>query len=127
MGGTRRGLVDVIGKKLRKRYQEGTVVVVLVERAESVPVADLDDFIREDNPYDHRIVIIGGSETAGSFKVVPLEEVIEPTSGEPSLLEIDVDAESASRGHRGHEGVVLAPLWSRFRPSPVFVKKLELH
>ena len=123
-----KGLVDVIEKKLRKKYQEGTVIVVLVERAESVPVADLDDFIRKNNPHDQRVVIIGGSETAGRFKVVPWQEVIEPTSGEPALLEMDVDAERASMGHRGYEGVVLPPLWTRFLPSfPVFVKKLELH
>ena len=53
-------LFDVIGKKLRKRYQEGTVLVVLVEKAEEIPVVDLDEFIRANNPHNQHIVIIGG-------------------------------------------------------------------
>ena len=44
--GHSKDLVEVIGKKLSKKYQEGTVLVVLVEQAESIVVNELDDFIR---------------------------------------------------------------------------------
>ena len=123
-----RGLVDVIGKKLRKKYEEGTVLVVLAEQAERVHLGELHDFVRTNNHHNLRVVIIDRSETAGRFKVLPLEEVIEPTSSEAALLEIDVEGERASMGHRGYQGVVLRPLLSRFLPEhPVFVKNLELH
>ena len=78
-GSHSKDLVDVIRKKLRMKYQEGTVLVVLVEQAENILVNDLDDFIRTNNPYNQRIYIIGGSKAPGSFKVVPWGEVTKPT------------------------------------------------
>ena len=126
-GSHSKDLVDVIGKKLRKKYQKGTVLVVLVEQAENILINELDDFIRTNNPYHHRIFIIGGSKTPGSFKVVPWDEVTKPTHSETAWLEINVDAENASKGHCGYEGVVFKPPGSRFLPPhPVFVKELEL-
>ena len=120
-------LVDVIGKKLRKKYQKGTVLVVLVERAGNIVVNELDDFIRANNPYNQRIVIIGGSEAPGSFKVVPWDEVTKPTPSETAWAEIEVDANNVGRGYRGFEGVVFKPPGSRFLPPhPVFVRELEL-
>ena len=122
-----KGLVDVIGKKLRKKYQEGTVLVILVEQAEDIPVADLDEFIRTNNPYNQRIFVIGGSEAPGTFKVVPWDEVNSPTPGEIEWLEIGVEAKNASKGYREYEGVVFKQLGSRFLPRhPTFVKELEL-
>ena len=126
-GSHSKGLVDVIGKKLRKKYQEGTVLVVLVEQTENIVVNELDDFIRANNPYNQRIFIIGGSEAPGTFKVVPWAEVTKPTASEIAWAEIGVDAKNASKGHRGYEGVVFKPPGSWFLPGhPVFVKELEL-
>ena len=126
-GSHSKALVDVIGRKLRKKYQEGTVLVVLVEQAEKILVNELDDFIRANNPYNQRIFVIGGSEAPGSFKVVPWDEVTKPTPSETAWLEIGVDANNVSRGYRGYEGVVVEPPGSRFLPPhPVFVKELEL-
>ena len=121
-------LFDVIGKKLRNRYQDGTVLVVLVEQAENVPVSDLDEFIRHNNPHNQRIFIIGGSAAPGTFKVVPLDKVNEPAPGEIEWAEIQVDAKNASKGYRGYEGMVFEPPGSWFLPRhPVFVRGLELH
>ena len=75
-------LFDVIGKKLRKRYQEGTALVVLVEKAESIPIVELDKLIRENNPHNQRIFIIGGSEEPGAYKVVPWDEIDRSTPDE---------------------------------------------
>ena len=123
-----KNLFDVIGKKLRKKYQTGTVLVVLVEQAENILVNELDDFIRTNNTYNQRIYIIGGSEAPGTFKVVPWDEVTKPAPTESAWLEIGVDANSASKGRRGYEGVVFEPPGSRFLPGhPVFVKELNLH
>ena len=121
-------LVDVIGKKLRKKYEQGTVLVVLVEQAETLLVNDLDDFIRRNNRYNQQIFIIGGSETPGTFKVIPWYEVNRPTSGETAWLEMVVDARNVSKGYRGYEGVVFRPPGSSFLPlHPVFVKELDLY
>ena len=121
-------LIGVVGKKLRKKYHDGTVLVVLVEQAEEILVAELDEFIRKNNPHNQWIVIIGGSKAAGSFKVVPWGWVTNPTPGEVAWYEISVDAKNASKGHRGYEGVVVNAPQNRSRPRhPVFVKELALH
>ena len=126
-GSHSKDLVEVIGKKLSKKYQEGTVLVVLVEQAESIVVNELDDFIRTNNPYNQRIFIIGASEAPSGFKAVAWGEVIKPTPSEAGWWEIGMDANNASKGYRGYEGVVFKPKGSRFLPPhPVFVKELEL-
>ena len=122
------GLFDVIRKKLLNRYRDGTVLVVLVEQAEDVPVGDLDEFIRRNNPHSQRIFIIGGSAAPGTLKVVPLDGVNELAPSEIEWAEIRVDAKNASKGYRGYEGVVFKPPGSWFLPRhPVFVRGLELH
>ena len=55
-----------------------TVLIVLVEQAERIMVAELDEFIRTNNPYNQRIFIIGGSTAPGNFKIVPWYEVTKP-------------------------------------------------
>ena len=122
-----RSLVEVIGKKLQKSYEKGTVLVALVEQAERIQLGELHDFVRSNNRHDLRVVVVGRSATAERLKVLSLEEVVEPTSGQVALLEIDVAVERASKGHRGYQGVVLRPTLSRSLPEyPVFVKNLEL-
>ena len=123
-----RGLTDVIGKKLRKKYAEGTVVVVFVEQAEEIPIGELDEFIRANNTFDQQIFILGGSQTPGSFKLVPWEQVTPSSYGEIEWMETDVSAKEASKGYRGYDGVVFKPKGSWFLPlHPVFVKELALH
>ena len=124
-----KSLLEVIGKKLVKRYEEGTVLVVLVEQSESLAVAALHEFIRKNNPHNYRIVIIGGAAKAGRYKVVPWQEVSSASPGEMAWMEMEVDARGARRGHRGYEGVVFKPPGMRRAPHafPVFVKKVDLH
>ena len=123
-----KSVFDVIGKKLRKRYQDGTVLVVLVEQSASLPVVDLYEFIAKNNPHDQRIYIIGGSGKVGRFTVVPWDKVTSPTADEKAWMEISVDAKNASKGHLGRDGVVFKPPdTSRFRRVfPVFVRKMDL-
>ena len=126
-GSHSKDLIEVIGKKLRKRYQKGTILVVLVEQAETIHPNELDAFVHANNPYNQQIVIIGGSGAPGRFKVVPLDEITKPTPGEIAWLEMDVDTKSAGRGYRKYEGVMFKPPGSWFLPRvPVFVKKLDL-
>ena len=127
-GSHSKGLVDLVGKKLRHKYSEETVLVVFVEQAERIFVPELDKFIQENNPHKQQIYMIGGAKEPGSFKVVPWDEVTKPTSGETAWSEINVDAQRASKGYRGYEGVVYDPPGSSFLPGhPVFVKEVELH
>ena len=126
-GGHSKNLVDVIGKKLRKKYQEGTVIVVLVEQAENILLNELDDFIRTSNHYNQNVVIMGSSQAPGSFKAVVWGELIKPTPSDGGWGEITMDTNNASKGHRGYEGVVFKAKGSRFLPlHPVFVKELAL-
>ena len=127
-GSHSKNLADVVGKKLRNRYHEGTVIVVLVEQSENILVAELDEFIRKNNPHNQAIFIIVGSKAPGSFVVVPWSEVTKPTPSEIAWSEIGVEASRASKGHREYDGVVFKPPGSRFLPGhPVFVKELDLH
>ena len=126
-GSYSQGLFDVIGKKLRKRYEAGTVLVVLVEEAEEIPMVDLDEFIRVNNPHNQSVVIIGGGGTPGVYKVVPLNEVDTSVPGEIGWMDIRADGKSAGKGYRGYEGVVLKPPSRGFLPYyPVFVKELNI-
>ena len=126
-GSHSKDLVDVIGKKLRKKYQKGTVIVVLVEQAENIIPDELNDSIRTNNPYNQNVVIIGSSHAPGSFKAVVWGEPIKPKPSEDGWWEISMDANNASKGHRGYEGVVFKPKRSRSLPlHPVFVKELKL-
>ena len=126
-GSHSKDLLDVIGRKLRNRYQKGTIIVVLVEQAAEILINELHNFVRANNPYNLQIYVMGGSEAPGSFTVVPLREVTKPTPSETAWLEIGVNTNNASRGYCGYEGVVFRPPESRFLPPyPVFVKELEL-
>ncbi len=102
-------LFDVIAKKLGKKYQQGTAIVVLVERSESLQVAELHRFIRENNRHGQRIVIIGGGERASTFKVVPSDRIFSPLPGYTAWKEYDVGVADAGRGHQGYEGLVFEP------------------
>ena len=44
-------LTGVIAKKLRKRYEKGTVLLVLVEEAQEIIAMELYRFIQEHNPH----------------------------------------------------------------------------
>ena len=121
------GLFGVLGGKLNKKYEDGTVVVVLVEKAEEVPIVELDEFIRGNNPHNLSVVMIGGSDTPGMYKVIPLDEVDSSRPSEIGWREVRVDARNASDGYLRYAGVVFKLPGSRFvRPHPVFVKELEL-
>ena len=118
-----KSVTEVIGKKLRKRYQEGTVLLVLVEEAEELTVFNLYDFIQENNPHGHRVAIIGGAGEVDKFKVLHWD-----TSGETATALV-VDTNVRDNGRCEYEGVVFKPPYTtRFRPVfPVFVRTVELH
>ena len=121
-------LFDVIGKKLTKRYQDGTVLVVLVEYAANFPVPELEQFIRENNPHGQEIFVMGGGAEPGHFKIVPWDEVSTDTAGGIGWLEMVVETKNASKGHLGYKGVVFRPPGTQFlRARPVFVREMNLH
>ena len=119
---------DVIGKKLRKKYQDGTVLVVLVEESQKLHVAELYEFVRKNNTHRQDIFIIGGSREAGKFKIVPWDNVTSPSLGEKAWMEITVDTKYPGKGRSRYDGVVFKPPYtSRFRPLfPVFIKAVDL-
>ena len=127
-GSHSKSVFDVIGKKLRKRYQDGTVLVVLVEESQKLDVAELYEFIRKNNTHRHDIFIIGGSREAGKFKIVPWDKVTSPTLDEKAWMEITVDTKYPGKGRSRYDGVVFKPPYaSRFRPLfPVFIKAVDL-
>lgn len=121
-------LTEVIGKKLRKRYQEGTVLLVLVEEAQFIPVADLYEFIRMNNPHRQRICVVGAAREAGTFKVVPWDEVTAPTPDEKAWMEITVDTKDRGRARCQYDGVVFKPPFANRlrRVFPIYVRSVIL-
>ena len=122
-------VADVIAKKLMKRYHDGTFLLVLVEKAEIINVADLYDFIRQHNRSRMRVVVIGGTEEVGRFKIVPWEEVTVPAPDEKAWVEAIVDTRDKRLGRCEYDGVVVQPLTftSRFRHiPPVFLRRVRL-
>ena len=75
----------------------------------SFQVADLREFLRENNPHNQQIFVIGGDAEEDSFKVVPCNEISSPTPGETAWTEMKVDAKIASKGHRAYVGVSFEP------------------
>ena len=113
---------EVIAKKLGKRYQEGTVFLVLVEETQQFGVFDLYDFIQKHNPQSHRVAIIGGAGEAGQFKVLHWD-----TSGETATAVI-VDTKDGGNRRCDYDGVVFKPPYmAKFLPMfPVFLKNVHL-
>ena len=126
-----RSLFDVIGKKLGKRYPDGTVLVVLVEQPERFSVADLYAFLQRHNRRGQEILVIGAGAEPDSFKVVPCSEINSATQGETAWIEGMVDEKAAGKGHRGYVGVSFEPrgggrLRRAFPQYPIYVKKITL-
>ena len=121
-------LFDVIGKKLTKRYPDGTVLVVLLEEAQRIHLPQLYEFVRKNNAHGQQIFVIGGTGQAGRFKIVPWDNVTSPTPDEKAWMEITVDTNYSSKGRSKYDGVVFQPpCTSSFRPLlPVFIKTVDL-
>ena len=123
------GVTDVIGKKLTKRYQNGTVLIVLVEKSEEISVVELYDFVRKNNPHGQEIYIIGGAREPDKFKIIPWNGITMPTNEEIAWLEIIVGTKNKSKGSWIYDGAVFAPPhMTRFPYAfPVFVRTVNLH
>lgn len=122
-------VTDIIGKKLMKSYQDGTVLLILVEKALNHSISDLYDFIQKNNPRGQSIVLIGSTEEDGRFKVVPWDKVPAPTPGEEAYMQVIVDTYDRSKGSCKYNGVMYKPPYmSRFpRALPVFIRTVDLH
>ena len=126
-----KSVFDVIGRKLQKRYQDGIVLVVLVEQSENLSVTDLQEFLQKNNPHNQQIFLIGRGAGADSFNVVPCSEISSPTLDETAWIEMKVDSKFARKGHGSYVGVSFEPrgsgrLRQAFPQYPIFVRKITL-
>ena len=118
---------EVIGKKLTKRYERGTVLVVVIEETEQFLVADLHDFIRDNNPHGMRIYVIGGTGRAGRFKGMPCDEITCDDADYFEWKEMEVDQRDRNAGFLGHDGVFCETSgFARFLQMPLFVREVKL-
>ena len=123
-------VTDVLGKKLRKRYQDGTILLVLLEKSEKISVPDLSYFIWKNNPHKQRLCLIGGAGEIGKFKVFHWDGVTAPTANEDTwLVETTVDTNDRGKGRYEYDGVWFEPPYmSRLmRVLPLFIRTVELH
>ncbi len=121
-----KSLCAVIGKKLARRYRKGTILAVLVEGVERFEVAELHEFVRQNNPHGQWVVVIGGTGQAGRFLAVPLDEVSYSEPGVADWKEIEFDKGDGNTGFRGYKGVFLETSHlGGFLKMPLFVKEVE--
>jgi len=121
-------LFNVIGNKLAKRYQKGTILVVMVEETETIEVGELDEFVRNNNPHGQRLFVVGCNGQPGKFLVVPWDEVSPLGPGKAECLEIEVDQKERGTGFQGYRGVFCkpSPLWNLLDGTPLYVKEVVL-
>lgn len=118
---------EVIGKKLAKRYERGTVLVVVIEETERFLVADLHDFIQENNPHGLRIFVIGGTGEAGRFKGMPCDEISCDGADYFEWMDKEVSQQDRNAGFLRLDGVFCETFGlARFRQGPLFVKEVRL-
>ena len=118
---------EVIGKKLAKRYERGTVLVVVIEEMESFLVAELHDFILDNNPHGLRVFVIGGTGEAGRFKGLPCDEITCDGADYFEWVEMEVDQRDRNAGFLGLDGVFCETFGlARFLKMPLFVRKVKL-
>ena len=118
---------EVIGKKLEKRYERGTVLVVVIEETEQFLVAELHDFIRDNNPHDLRIYVIGGTGKVGKFKGLPCDEISCDGADYFEWMEMEVDQRERNAGFLGLDGVFCETSGlARFLEMPLFVREVKL-
>ena len=117
---------EVIGKKLAKRYAQGTVVVVSIEKAAQFLVADLHDFIRDNNPHGQRTFVMGGTG-AGRFKGLRSDEITCDGAGYFEWMTKEVDQRDRNAGFLGLDGVFCETSGlARFLQMPLFVREVKL-
>ena len=118
---------EVIGKKLAKRYERGTVLAVVIEETEQFLIADLHDFIRENNPHGTRVYVIGGTGRAGRFKGLPCDEITCDDADYFKWKEMEVDQGDRNAGFLGHDGVFCETSgYARFLQMPLFIREVKL-
>ena len=118
---------EVVGKKLAKRYAPGTVVVVMIETTTTFLVANLHDFIRDNNPHGQRIFVIGGAGGAGRFTGLPCDQITCDESEYYEWTTTEVDQRDRNAGFLGLDGVFCATAGiARFLKTPMFVREVKL-
>ena len=128
------GLFKIIAKKLRNRYQSGTIILVLVAQSERLSPNEVYSFIKSNNPYNQNIVIIGANADSNGFKVLPFDTHRLSMYGNvenTGWAEIEVDEKAASKGNLPYVAISFERRGSgRLRGAlaqfPVFMKKITL-
>jgi len=118
---------EVIGKKLTKRYERGTFVVVMVEETEQFLVADLYDFIRDKNSHGLRVFVIGGTGEAGRFKGLPCDAITCDGADYYEWMTKEVNQRDRNAGFLGLDGVFCETAGiAKLLQIPMFVREVKL-
>ena len=99
----------------------------MIEETEQFLVAELHDFIRDNNPHGLRIFVIGGTGEAGRFKGLPCDEITCDGSDYFEWVEMEVDKRDRNAGFLGLDGVFCETSGlARFLQMPLFVREVKL-
>ena len=118
-------IYDVIKKKLRKRYAEGTVIVIFVSLEVSITVAELLNVIHTENTDDWPVCLLVNME--GKLKIISCGGR-RSNSDELGWVESIIDSGIEGHTPNKYDGVVLrVPFMKRSNKAfPTYVKKVRL-
>ena len=101
--------------------------MVVIEETEQFLVAELHDFIRDNNPHGLRIFVIGGTGEAGRFKGLPCDKITCDDADYFEWMEKKVDQRDRNAGFLGLDGVFCETSGlGRFPQMPLFVREVKL-
>lgn len=122
-----KNMYEIIQKKLEKRYDRDTVVVVLVDRKERIFMGDLHQFIKSNNSENRQIYLLGGTGDETRIKVVACRE-IKFNSDDIGWVEAEVNLCNGKQTRRKYDGIVIEVPFMKglYHPYPVYVKKVNL-
>lgn len=122
-----KSVFEVIGKKLGKIYEQGTVLVVVIEETERFLVADVHEFIQENNRHGQKVFILSGAGEAGKFRGLPCDTISRDGADNVEWMEKDAYQRDRNAGFLGLDGVFCETLGlGRFLTMPLFAKKVRL-
>lgn len=120
-------IYEIIKKKLMKRYDETTTIVIYTSKNDEISVAELYDLIKKNNPDNRQVEIVTGTGDGNNVRVIPCGE-IKSTEKTTEWKEINVDLPRKKAMRYKYDGVIYKARYMRRLDIqlPVFIKEIRL-
>ena len=120
-------IYEIIKKKLTKRYDKNTVIVIYTSKNDEIYVNDLYDFIQKNNSDKRQIDIVTGTCDRNIARIIPCGKI---KSDEKTIewAEIKIDLAKNKAMRYKYDGVIYKARYLRgyHTQFPVFIKEIGL-